>query len=201
MNGILQGLRELLQTARYALEQLWIAVPDYGADAVARAARLALLALALFAAVLLAYLLTLLPARGKKRRPIAAAAGTLAAVLALGAWVYRPLPVAGPGTVERVSLVRMDAAGAEETLRLTAEQQAGLTALLERARCVRSPAGELPAQPERESAYRIVCETAKGETSVLVTRTQGARYTSAEKGLIYPLLFAEKLYAALEALA
>lgn len=91
MNGLREFLQTIFETAKEALRQLELAAPHYWDGAVAMAARAALLAMVLFAAVLLVQLLVVLFAKKKDPKKILAFAGTLAAVLVLYAWAAKPL--------------------------------------------------------------------------------------------------------------
>ena len=91
MNGLREFLQTIFDTAKEALRQLELAVPDYWDGTVAAAARAALLAMALFAAVLLIQLLILLFAKKKDLKKILTFTGTLAALLILYVWASKPL--------------------------------------------------------------------------------------------------------------
>lgn len=95
MTAVTDFLKMIFDTAREALRQMELAAPDYWDGTINAAARVALLALAAFAAVLLVRLLVLLFTalftRKKNLGAILAFAGTLAVVLALCAYVYAPL--------------------------------------------------------------------------------------------------------------
>lgn len=95
MTAVTDFLKALFDTAREALRQMELAAPDYWDGTVDTAVRVALLALAAFAALLLVRLLVLvftaLFTHQKKLGVILAFAGTLAVVLALCAYVYGPL--------------------------------------------------------------------------------------------------------------
>ncbi len=91
MDGIREFLKVMFQTAKEALRQMELAVPDYWDETIAVIARAALLAMALFAAVLLVQLILLLCARKKNLRKIAAFAATLMAVLILYLCAAKPL--------------------------------------------------------------------------------------------------------------
>ena len=100
MSGMREFLRTIFDTAKEALRQMELAAPDYWDETIAAIARAALLAMALFAAVLLAQLLLLLCARKKDLRKIAAFAGTLTAVLILYLYAAKPLSeTAGAGSL------------------------------------------------------------------------------------------------------
>ena len=91
MSGLREFLKTIFDTAKEALRQMELAAPHYWDDTIAVIARVALLALVLFAAVLFAQLMILLVSRKKDMKKIAAFAGTLAVVLALYAWAHGPL--------------------------------------------------------------------------------------------------------------
>lgn len=194
MGKALDFLRALFGTARTALDQLSRAVPDYWDGMAVKAARLALAALFLFAGALLLQLAVLLLARQRPLRRILACAGTLAAVLALGAWACRPVPVA-QAPVQSASLVLVAEDGAEQAVRLTAAQQKALAALLEGAQCRPSALAALPAA--EGAVYRVAYETKDGAAFVLAARGVCVRYTTEEKGLLYPVLAGDALYEAL----
>lgn len=194
MKDFFTGLFEMLRSARYALWQQQAAVPDYWDGARTKAARCALLALVLFAGVLLVRLCMLLMQRRRSARRIFAAAATLGVVLGLAVWVYFPQPLAGEA-VESVTLTQIGETG-ETAVPLTDAQQAAVAALLADARCRRSFASALP----EGAGYRITYKTASGEASVLVGEKNAVRYTSVEKGLLCPVLSGGALYEALAAL-
>ena len=91
MSGIRDFLKTIFDTAKEALRQMELAAPDYWDDTIAVIARVALLAMMLFAAVLFVQLVILLFARKKDMGKILAFAGTLAVVLALYAWAHGAL--------------------------------------------------------------------------------------------------------------
>ena len=91
MSGLREFSKTIFDTAKEALRQMELAAPDYWDETVATIARAALLALALFAAVLFVQLIILLFTRQKDLKKIIAFAGTLAAVLVLFAWAHEPL--------------------------------------------------------------------------------------------------------------
>lgn len=91
MSGIRDFLKTIFDTAKEALHQMELAAPDYWDDTIAVIARVALLALMMFAAVLFVQLIILLFTRKKDMKKIVVFAGTLAVVLALYAWVHEPL--------------------------------------------------------------------------------------------------------------
>lgn len=95
MTAVTNFLKTLFDTAREALRQMELAAPDYWDGTVDTVVRVALLALAAFAAVLflrlIALLFTALFTHQKKLGVILAFAGTLAVVLALCAYACGPL--------------------------------------------------------------------------------------------------------------
>lgn len=196
MGKMLEYVREWFAAAQEALRQMQLAAPDYWDGALASAVRLGLAALALFACVLLAQLIVLLCARRREWKRIAAFAGTLVAVLALGVWAYRPLPVAPTGA-QQIAVERVEANGAHRTLRLTAAQRQQLTVWLESAQCVRDVRAAVP--ETEETAYRVTYETTDGEASLWVARGVCLREASTENGLLYTVLSGDALYEALAA--
>ena len=91
MSGLREFLKTVFDTAKEALRQMELAAPHYWDDTIAVIARVALLALVLFAAVLFVQLIILLFTRKKDLKKIVAFAGTLAVLLVLYAWVHGPL--------------------------------------------------------------------------------------------------------------
>ncbi len=197
MKAFYENLRAMLKAARYALWQQEVAVPDYWDGARTTAVRCALLALVLFAGVLLVRLCVLLVRKKRDLRAIIAFALTLGVVLGMSFWAFQPMPLVEAGAVTDVTLSRVEDRS-EETVRLTGAQRQAVTALLEEASCRR---GFETALPENEgTAYRILFETKDGETAVWVSEKGGVRYMSLEKGLLYPIVSAGALYDALAAL-
>ena len=108
---MMDGLREMWEALRAALARQALETPDFLAPWLTKAARLALIAAALFAALAAASaawaLVRAVRAKGENRRPAlrraAAWGGVLALALCVCAWTFWPAPMTkGMGAVTAV---------------------------------------------------------------------------------------------------
>lgn len=198
MKALWETLKEFSEATRYALWQQQVAVPDYWNGAFAAAIRCALLALVLFAGVLVIRLCMLLFEKKRSPRRILTFAATLGVVVGLGLWAFRPQPLAAAGGVESLSLTRVTQ-GEEIVVPLTFHEQKMLTALLESGQYRFGLAASLP-EETGGPCYRIAYQTPDGEAFLWVSAGAAIRYTSEDAGLFCPVLSGSVFYDALSAL-
>lgn len=195
---MVENLKAMFRTVATVLERQKLEAPGFYTPYFTQAARVALLALALFAALLAAFLAVRLVQR--RWRQAAAVCAALAVAAGLCLWAYRPVPVADAGAVTAVEVRTRVPGKAEKTLTLTDTQAGQVVALLSGASCRAGLLDSLPYAGYGQT-FRIFLTLRDGSTlCVYATPERGCRYTDLEGEIVYDITGYETFYSALTAL-
>lgn len=192
---MIETIRQMWATIEKALAQQNKEAPELFLTHTTTATRLCLIAVLLFAVVLLGQFIWAIYQKNK-RNSLWLGITLLLTVLAAG-WVYFPASIMPQTTsVQSVQLLTRVPGKAEKEVPLTAEQQTQLLQLLSDTKCTRSFDAELPYGSYGQT-FRIFLQTENGEICILATPDSGCRYTVPEQALIYPISGYRNFYQAL----
>ena len=188
---MMEKCKAMFSTVKAVLARQKLEAPDFFTPYLTQAARVGLLALALFTVLLAAFLAIRLVQKRWRDAILGGAALAVAAGVCL--WAYRAVPVADAGAVTAVEVRTRVPGKAEKTLTLTKDEQQEVLDLLARTKC---RAGQLDALPYAGygQTFRIFLSTDEGKVCVYATPERGCRYTDLADELVYDITGYEAFY-------
>lgn len=195
---MIERFKAMMSTVAGVLERQKLEAPAFFTPYFTQAARVALAALALFTALLAAFLVVRLV--GRRWRQAAAVGAALAVSAGLCLWAFRPVPVAEKAAVAAVEVRTRVPGKAEKTLTLTSRQADQVLDLLAGASCRAGLLDSLPYAGYGQT-FRIFLTMEDGATQcVYAAPERGCRYTDLAGELVYDITGYGAFYEALTAL-